>query len=401
MSENRVQLVIPTLHPAQAQIKNEAKRFNVLNCGRRFGKDILGHELIIDTTLEAYPAAWFAPTYRMMLDTFRDLSNILRPIATKINASDHRIELVTRGLLDFWSLDVADAARGRKYKRAIINEAAMVPNLQDAWNMVIRPTLADYEGEAFFLSTPKGVNFFKTIYLWGKEREGEWVSWKHPTSDNPYIKPSEIEAMRQEMTERAFKQEILAEFLEGQGAVFRNVRAVCTLLKPDEPDAHKGHTFVVGVDWGKSNDYTRIRVGCRECKRVVDWDGFNRIDYHFQRERLSSLVWRWGVSDILAESNSIGVPNIEELQRSGLPVRGFETTAASKPPLIESLSLAIERGEWLLPAEDADELEAYEMTTNANTGRPTYSAPAEGHDDRVIADALMLQAALSTPWLIY
>jgi hypothetical protein len=76
-----------------------------------------------------------------------------------------------------------------------------------------------------------------------------------------------------------------------------------------------------------------------------------------------------------------------------LAVIGFATTATSKPPLIESLALAIERAEWQLPEEDADELEAYEMKVSANTGRPTYSAPEGAHDDRVVADALMNHAA--------
>ena len=155
---------------------------------------------------------------------------------------------------------------------------------------------------------------------------------------------------------------------------------------------------MMGVDWGKQNDFTRIRILCRECHRVVDWDGFNQIDYVFQRERLRVLYDRWKPSPVLAESNSIGEPNIEMLQRDGLPVSGFETTATTKPPLIESLALALERGEVQLPQEDADELESYEMKTNANTGRPTYSAPEGAHDDRVIADALTWKAATQVLW---
>lgn len=390
-----VNLSLPTLHRAQEQIKAEARRFNVLDCGRRFGKDILGHELLIDPALDGYPVAWFAPTYRMMLDTFREVANLLQPITSRINASEFRIELVTRGLIDMWSLDAPNVARGRRYKRVIVNEAAMVARLEEAWQNVIRPTLADFQGDGFFLSTPAGLNYFKQLYTNGASGDmPDWKAWKFPTRANPYIRASEIEAMRLEMTERRFQQEILAEFLDGEGSVFRNVRAVCTLDVPDKPEQHAGHSFVMGVDWGKSNDYTRLRVGCRECRRAVDWDGFNRIDFHFQRDRLKLLADKWGVMQVLAERNSIGEPNIEELIRSGLPVRGFDTTAQSKPPLIESLSLALERGEIQLPKEDADELEAYEMKTNSNTGRPTYSAPEGMHDDRVMADALMLHASM-------
>ena len=397
----KVQLRVPELHPAQMQIKNEARRFNVLDCGRRFGKDILGHELLITPALEGLPVAWFAPTYRMMLDTFGEVAQLLRPLALKVNASEHRIELLTHGIIDMWSLDSPDIARGRKYKRVIVNEAAIIPGLKNAWDAVIRPTLADYEGDGFFLSTPKGRNAFWSFYQMATDGlHSDWQGWHYPTNANPFIKSSEIDAMREQMPERTYRQEILAEFLENQGSIFRNVREVCNIVNPDEPSQHLNHKKVMGVDWAKSYDFTRLRIGCAECHRIVDWDGFNQIDFHFQRERLKTLADRWQVDHILAEANSIGEPNIEELQREGLPVQGFETTATSKPPLIESLALAIERNEWQFPQEDADELESYEMKISSNTGRPTYSAPEGGHDDRVIADALVVHLAHQPTWYV-
>ena len=54
----------------------------------------------------------------------------------------------------FWSLVNADSARGRKFARVVINEAAMVKDLHYTWTAVIRPTLIDLEGDAL-ASTPK------------------------------------------------------------------------------------------------------------------------------------------------------------------------------------------------------------------------------------------------------
>jgi hypothetical protein len=155
------------------------------------------------------------------------------------------------------------------------------------------------------------------------------------------------------------------------------------------------HRLVAGVDWGKQNDFTVISVGCSICKQEVALDRFNQIDYHFQRDRLKSIIEKWKVSSILVETNSIGMPNLEELQRSGLPVSGFETTGTSKPPLIENLALTLENAEWqFLPdAVGKSELEAYERKVNENTGRSSYGAPSGLHDDTVMARALMLRHA--------
>jgi hypothetical protein len=92
----------------------------------------------------------------MLLEVWRESERILRPITKRRSAQDHRIEYITGGLLEFWSLDNPDAGRGRKYARVIIDEAAMIKFLMDAWRASIRPTLTDLKGDAWFLSTPQG-----------------------------------------------------------------------------------------------------------------------------------------------------------------------------------------------------------------------------------------------------
>lgn len=263
----------------------------------------------------------------------------------------------------------------------------MVPDLGDAWQAAIRPTLTDYRGDAFFLSTPKGINFFHECYSRGVDQtQDEWQAWHAPTTANPYIDPAEVEAARVELPEQVFRQEYLAEFLQTEGAVFRNIDAC---LSPDTGD-HKGHRLYAGVDWGQQNDFTAISIICGTCRREVELDRFNKIEFTFQRARLKAAIDRWRVQAIVAETNSIGQPNLEALVREGLPVRGFETTASSKPPLIQSLALALERVEcqWLPDPVGRVELLSYEAKRNATTGRVSYSAPSGGHDDTVMARAL-------------
>jgi hypothetical protein len=55
-------------HPAQEQIVREARRFNVLACGRRFGKTTLGLDVLITEpggALDGQPVAWFAPNSKL------------------------------------------------------------------------------------------------------------------------------------------------------------------------------------------------------------------------------------------------------------------------------------------------------------------------------------------------
>ncbi len=394
MLQTPIEIELTRLHETQQQCIDQAKRFNVINCGRRWGKTRLGIDLVIEALVHCQPVGWFSPTYKMLEDVWRELKNVLYPMIQGQSEQQHRIETIGGGILDCWSLDAADSSRGRKYWLIVVDEAAMVADLEHNWNMILRPMLVDLKGSAWFLSTPKGRNGFYKLHAIGRDPENtDWKSWTFPTWQNPYIPRSEVETLKDTMTEEAYRQEILAEFLEGEGVVFRNLTAVMTAPANATPEQHHGHTLVAGVDWGKQNDFTAISIGCATCRREVAKDRFNQIDYAFQTQRIKELFHKWHVTMGKVELNSIGNPIFEQLQREGLPVVGFDTTASSKPPLIEGAALEIEKGTISLIPDDVwtTELEAYERTVNANTGRSSYNAPSDLHDDTVIARCLMIQ----------
>jgi hypothetical protein len=159
----------------------------------------------------------------------------------------------------------------------------------------------------------------------------------------------------------------------------------------------------MGVDWGQSNDFTVLTVFDADKRQQVDMDRFNKVDWALQRGRLKAMADKWKVDRILAEKNSIGGPNIEALRREGLPVLAFDTTAVSKPPLIESLVLAIEKREVTLLNDPVliNELEAYERTVSKDTGRSKYSAPEGLHDDCVVSVALGWKAVNTARMVAY
>ncbi len=218
-------------HTAQRQVLAEAKRFNVLACGRRWGKSTLGVDRIVKPTLEGFPCGWFAPNYKNLLEAWRALQEALAPIITARNNAEYRLELRGGGSITMFSLDgdVSDTVRGRAFKTVVVDEAAMVRGLRGIWENAIRPTLADHRGDALFLSTPRGMNDFKLFFDRGQDPEREdWASWQMPTTTNPHIAVEEIEAARQDMTEAAFSQEFLAQFINWEGAVFRKVLECAT-----------------------------------------------------------------------------------------------------------------------------------------------------------------------------
>src|SRR5215469_1251451 len=264
-----VQLRLPTPHPAQQTIIQESKRFNIVCCGRRWGKTTLGQDRVIHPALSGKPAAWFSPTYRLLSDSWRSLASTLHPITTRKSDSEHRLELRGGGVIEAWSIDNPDSGRGRAYAAVVVDEAALVVDLEHAWQESIRPMLTDYRGDAWFLSTPKGVaNYFHTLYQKGHGvLKSEWRSWSMPTSANPFIDCEENEAAKDDLSDLAFAQEYLAQFVSWQGAVFRKILDAVSIAPPS------GQANVIGVDWGRTNDYTVFAV-VSDCGEVIKIDRF-------------------------------------------------------------------------------------------------------------------------------
>ncbi len=397
-----MEIELTRLHAGQQAIVDSGARFKVVACGRRFGKTAIAIDMLCNRLLDGQSVAYFAPTYRMGAETWMEIRRLLAPLTEFSRERDWRMELYTGGVFECWSLadSSAETVRGRKYHFVVIDEAALLPSA-DIWHTAIRPLLTDYAGGALFASTPRGRAWFWQFYHRGQsERYPEWASWRFPTTENPFIDPTEVEAARRRMPERFFRQEMLAEFLDDGGVVFRNIERVCvgnphpptpSPLRKEGEETYETRCYF-GGDWGKDNDFTCVSV-MTGGGRQIHLERFNQIGWNVQRGRLVALYERFKPYTILAEENSIGSVNIEALRNEGLPVQGFTTTHKSKGPLIEGLVLAMEKEDIVLLNDETlkYELMSYEM--KATKLGWTYSAPSGGHDDAVMATALSLYAS--------
>lgn len=394
------------LHSGQRQILERARRFNTVPCGRRFGKTTMGLAIaacgapeVPGGLLAGYPVGWFAATYKLLDEAWRASRAFLRAYTTRVDSQQRRIELTTGAAFDFWTLEDVDAGRGRKYALALVDEAAMARNLQEAWEQSIRPTLTDYQGGAWFFSTPKGRNYFHQLCQRGGDpRFPDWANHPAPSLANPMLSATEIEAARVSLPERVFAQEYLAEFIEDGAGVFRGVTTAPECAWRDF--AEDGRAYTIGVDWGRHEDFTVFAV-IDGAQQLVHVDRFTGIGYELQVGRLVNLWQRFRCPPILAESNSMGGPLIERLQRDRITVQAFQTTNASKAEAIEALVLAIENRQLALPKDARadflrNELIAYEQD-RLPSGMVRYGAPPGGHDDGVMALAIAWHGAARPP----
>jgi hypothetical protein len=354
--------------------------------GRRWGKTTMAGALALSSATKGGIVGWVAPTYSNSRPLWRFVEHALvNEPRLQARRAERSVDFPKGGRLTIYTADNDIALRGESFDLVIVDEAARIR--EETFTDVLLPTLADRDGRMLIVSTPKGRNWFWRQYLAGQVRNDRTISFTAPSSANPMqtIKRA-AELARDAVSDRTYRQEWLAEFVDDAGGVFRGVLD-CVREHPTEPEP--GRSYAMGVDWGRTNDATVFTVMCIETAQVVAVERMQDTAYALQLDRLQRLHARWQPYAILAEANSMGGPLVEALQRLELPVQSFTTTAITKPPLIDALALAIERGDIGLTNNTTllNELQAYE-SERLPSGAVRYSAPGGMHDDHVISLAL-------------
>lgn len=396
---------LPALHQKQIDFARSPAKRKVIVAGRRGGKTTGAATIATERMLDGRRVLEAAPTADQTT-AFWELCKryLAEPIAAGVvykNETERLLEIRGGGRIRAKTAWDSDTLRGDYADLLILDEYSLMK--PSAWDEVGAPMLLDNDGDAVFIFTPQRKNHAHARYVRALgDTSGRWHAWHFTSHDNPYLSPAALEEITADMTEDAYKQEILAQFLDNEGAVFRNIAACLFAPLNAQPQDHAGHRIVAGDDWGKHQDYTVHSIGCADCKVELALVRSKSKDYTEQEQALADLVAWWHILSLLPERNSIGEPIIEQLLKRHLPIArgpdgnpGFQTLPTTKAPLIENLALTLERAEFQfldIPIATG-ELEAYERTVSALTGRPQYSAPEGVHDDTVIARALMVWEA--------
>ncbi len=256
--------LIQPLHSGHLEVLMDPARFKVLACGRRWGKTLLTSLIALAVLMQMNRRVWIvAPTYDLTEKVFRELYNILvnqlkvikpgKVGKARNQKGDYYLQTPWGSVLEAKSLENPDSLAGEANDLVIVDEAALVPNIDDIWTQMIRPTLMDKEGSAIFISTPRGKNGFYKMFMYGqvgnKQRQGklkvefdkekdtsndmrDWSSFQRSSYDNPLLASSpekskeEIDlAYRSAVMDgkiTTFKQEYLADFEAVSDSCFPN-----------------------------------------------------------------------------------------------------------------------------------------------------------------------------------
>lgn len=304
--------------------------------GRRWGKTELLKEVMVaypggalggrdGSGRKGLPCAWYAPNDSYFTRVFFELTAQYQPVIRKATTQPRPvIEFINGGRIDFWTLEnPMKCGRGNHYARVVIDEAAHARHLQDAWEKTIVWTLADLDGDAWFISTPNGINYFHMLYQRGLSGDPDWISHTAPSMENPHLPLGWMEEQRERMPELVFAQEVQAQFvIFGAGLV----RPEMIIDRPCPP----GLPLVLGVDLAISTrdgaDYTAIAAMGRDDETGIVYIKEierGRWGFHEAQQRIVAAAARHRPRVVAIEQVQYQAAMVQELLRTTtLPVCG-------------------------------------------------------------------------------
>ena len=365
------------------------QKYYVINIGRQFGKTLLASNQLLYWALnnKKVKCAWVSPVYKQSKKVFEEVYKAFakRPeIYRKVNQSELVLEYITGSTIQFFSAERYDNIRGFTFDYLVCDEFAFMD--EKAWTEVLRATVLVKGKKVLLISTPKGKNhFYKMHSLEGVNEQ--YKSFTMTSYDNPMINPKEIDDAKYTLPDMVFRQEYLAEFVDGTATLFNNRHL--------SDNKSNGRAFA-GIDLGRADDYSVLSIFNEKGEQFYI-ERWRHTDWHSIVKNIAQGLRDNRVQTALVEVNSIGDVIFEMLQKecsSFCTIEPFVTTNQSKKEIVESLIVANQNKEVkFLNVDWLDkELEMFTYEYNPKSRVIKYSAPAGFHDDGVMASCLGFHA---------
>lgn len=397
-----------------AYLRDTTGKWFVVKSPRQVGKSISLEYLLVYASLSEKNSVSISisPTIGQARKLYNDIVLFAGKLISKSNGSLLYIEFINGSTIHFKSAEQGDSVRGFTTKRKgilVVDEAAYIN--KDWFYSVVVPITNVYNSDIFLFSTPKyKQGLFYELYT--KGGNGNIISFDWTEYDlSKYLTPELLELYREQLPKAAFTSEYLAEFIDGDGAVFTDFKKCI-----GKAEFNHNLPLHVSVDWGtgtgsddtaislgqydpitkkmivgkqlyfndkKTNDTTTyildllkmyVRKGFKEINIVVENNSIGQIYYDILRDKIDEYetLYNEALDDFKKE--------IE------ISISQFTTTNKSKKKIIEKLIMLFENDAIVIPNDSKllTQLSMFEATIN-NNGTVVYKGANNSHDDLVMS----------------
>lgn len=304
----------------------DESRFVVVVAHRRMGKTVSAINQLIKSAVECKKErpryAYIAPTYSQAKRVAFDyLTHYTRPLGAEANISELRVDFWDRRI-QLYGSENPDSLRGQYFDGVILDEIGdQNPKI---WNEIIRPALADRQGWAMFIGTPKGQNHFKDLRDRAESEPG-WALLEFKASQTGIVNQDELNAAKREMGDEKYEQEFECSFsaaVEGSyyGKLVNELETKGQVCKIERDDLCK--TYVAwDLGMGDSTSLWVAQVVGQEV-RLMDYIENHGQGLDWYVRELTNRGWHKAPQllphDVQVRELGTGRSRLEVLQEAGL-----------------------------------------------------------------------------------
>lgn len=326
----RVQEIVIPYSPRREMVAfhERTERFACIVAHRRYGKTVgCANDLqkdVLECPREAPHFAYVAPTYAQAKDVVWEyLKKFASPIpGVTFHESELRVNYPNGGRIRLYGAENYERIRGIYLDGIVLDEYGDID--PRAWAEVIRPALADRQGRATFIGTPKGENHFAEVYRRAM-LDPDWFSLTLRASETGVLPQSELDAARREMTPSQYAREFECSFAAAtEGAIFAADIEVAEQERrigrvPRDPLMQVHTSWDLGID-----DATAIWFWQQAGQevRAIDYMEVSGESLHELARRVLAKNYNWGQHilphDVEVREMGTGKSRKEMLQLAGL-----------------------------------------------------------------------------------
>jgi len=348
MSEPRIVRTGFTPRRWQDEVLRAMKRFSILAVHRRGGKTCLACNLLIDAALKRRGLyAYVAPQLLQAKRTaWPYLCDYTRPIGVNVNNTVATITFPNGSKIALLSGDDPDTMRGLGLSGVVLDEFA--DHYSHTWSQIVRPALADAQGWALIIGTPRGTDAFASLYFRALT-DPDWYAARYPHTATGVLPDDEIEQARKEMSEAQFALEFLVDFTaSSEDTLISLPLARGAAERVLEPSSYSFAPKVLGVDVARFGDDCSV-VLRRRGRKTFGYRILHGADLMQVAGLVAKEIDTWGPDAIFVDAGGVGGGVIDRLSQLNHDVLSIDFGGKAPHPRFQNMRAYMwwEMKDWL------------------------------------------------------
>lgn len=376
-------------------IHEQDTRYLVARWSRQQGKTIFSEILLIEYLFKKNTFnGYISPTFAQGQKVYKELIQLLEPtgVLKTANASSLTITTIFNSTLQFFSVQSYTAIRGNTIRGLLVMDevaffADQLPDGSDIWGNVIYAIIKANikRNKILAISTPNGRRgcFYK-FYNNALNGIPGWKEIVCTIYDDDLVTPEQIEEIRNNVSEIAFRQEFLVEWLDNGLTFFLGFEECFSKFIYDETVSQ-----YIGIDLSGNGGDETVLTKINQKNQVKQFVIKGTLDQKYIK--IADIINNTKNLKIACiENNGLAAPMINEIRKivkDKQIIDEFVTTNRSKSEILSALAIDISRKEILFDENDSQLYSQFSTFTAkySKTGQVQLMAMDGFHDDRIMS----------------